>query len=353
MVISKLKSKPYIIAEIGINHNGIYALAKKLIIESKKAGANAVKFQKRDVSDLVNYNTSPGRSNGYLSKNEKDIKKKNTKFGTWVYPDTRLELSFSDYKKIKKLTKSLDLDLIITPWDEKSVKFIKKIGVKFFKIASIDANNFHFCNYVAKQKLPTIISTGMCTYKEILTTQKIFKRYKTPHIFLHCTSAYPSEEKDKNLNCIPRLRSLLKEEVGFSGHGTGITGAVGATALGAKIIEKHVTLNKKMLGPDHAASLEFSTFKQMVQLCKKVYISLGSPEKKFLASERVLHNVLIRKFVTRKEISKNKKLNFENIKTALIYKKKGILPKDYFKIIGKKTRRSLKKGHILTLSDLK
>jgi len=353
MVISKLKSKPYIIAEIGINHNGIYNLAKKLIIESKKAGADAVKFQKRDVSELVNYGSSPGKSKGYLSKNEKDIKKQTTKFGTWVYPDTRLELTLSDYIKIKKLTKKLNLDLIITPWDEKSVQLIKKIGVKFLKIASIDANNFHFCNYVAKQKLPTIISTGMCTYKEILGTQKIFRKYKTPHIFLHCTSAYPSDEKDKNLNCIPKLRSLLNEEVGFSGHGTGITGAVGATALGAKIIEKHVTLNKKMLGPDHAASLEFSTFKEMVQLCKKVYISLGSSEKRFLSSEKVLHNVLIRKFVVRKDIEKNKKLNFENIKTALTYKKKGILPKEYFKILGKKAKKLLKKGHILNHNDLK
>ena len=353
MVISRLKSKPYIIAEIGINHNGILSLAKKLIVESKKAGADAVKFQKRDVSDLVNFNTSPGKSNGYLSKNEKDIKKQTTKFGKWVYPDTRLELTLSDYKEIKKLTRKLKLDLIITPWDEKSVQFVKRIGVKFFKIASIDANNFHFCDYVAKQKLPTIISTGMCTYDEILKTQKIFKKHKTPHIFLHCTSAYPSDEKDKNLNCIPKLRSLLKSDVGFSGHGTGITGAVGATALGAKIIEKHVTLNKKMLGPDHAASLEFSTFKEMVDLCKKVFISLGSSNKKFLSSEKVLHNVLIRKFVARNDIIKNKKLNFNNIKTALIYKKSGILPKDYYKILGKRVKKFLKKGQIINLKDLK
>ena len=103
---------------------------------------------------------------------------KNTKFGAWVYPDTRLELSLLDYKKIKKLTKKIGIDLIITPWDEKSVIFVKKLGVKFFKIASIDANNFHFCDFVARQKMPTIISTGMCTYEEILRTQKIFKKYK-------------------------------------------------------------------------------------------------------------------------------------------------------------------------------
>ena len=96
-----LRSKPYIIAEIGINHNGIFSIAKKLILNSKKAGADAVKFQKRDVSDLVNFNTSPGYSKGYLSKNERDIKKKNTKFGSWVYPDTRLELSSEDISYLR------------------------------------------------------------------------------------------------------------------------------------------------------------------------------------------------------------------------------------------------------------
>ena len=222
-IFSKLKSKPYIIAEIGINHNGYLSIAKKLIIQSKKAGADAVKFQKRDAEDLINYNIKIPSASGYLSRNENDIKRQKIKFGGWVYPDTRLELSEKDYIDIKKFSKKIGIDLIITPWDEKSVRFTKRLGVKFFKIASIDANNYHFCEYVAKQKIPTIISTGMCTYDEILKTQKIFKKNKTPHIFLHCTSAYPSDEKDKNLRCIPKLRSLLKDEVGFSGHGVGLT----------------------------------------------------------------------------------------------------------------------------------
>ena len=350
---SKLKSRPYMIAEIGSNHNGYLSLAKKLMYESKKAGADAVKFQKRDISDLVNINLSPGTANGYLSKNANDIRKEKTKFGSWVYPDIRLELTEKDYFQIKNYAKKLKIDLIITPWDEKSMIFTKKLGVKFIKIASIDANNYHFCEFVAKYKFPTIISTGMCTYAEIVKTQKIFKKYKTPHIFLHCTSAYPSDEKDKNLNCIPELRKILKSDVGFSGHGTGLIGAVGATTLGAKIIEKHVTLNKKMHGPDHAASLEFSTFRQMVNLCRKAYISLGGKEKKFLASEKVLHNILIRKFVVRKNIKKGSKLNFNNVKTALVYKKGGILPKYYNKILGKKARRDLNIGKVLEWSFLK
>tara|TARA_Y100001970_G_C14188679_1_gene834076 strand:- start:391 stop:1464 length:1074 start_codon:yes stop_codon:yes gene_type:complete len=349
----KFKKDPYIIAEIGINHNGYLNLAKKMIFESKKAGADAVKFQKRNASDLVNNLSDLGRSTGYLSKNEKDVNHKSKKFGTWVYPDLRLELSDKEYLILKKYCQKLKIDFIVTPWDENSVKSLMKIGVNYFKIASVDANNYHFCDFLASKKKPTIVSTGMCTYEEILKTQKIFKKYQTPHIFLHCTSAYPSDEKDKNLRCIPKLRKILKEQVGFSGHGTGIAGAVGATALGARVIEKHVTLNKKMLGPDHSASLEFNTFKLMVDTCRKVHTSLGSDKKEFLKSEKVLHNVLVRKFVVRKKIKKGQKLNKLNIKTALTYKKDGILPKYYYKILNKKSKRDLKVGQILNYSCFK
>ena len=351
--VINFKKTPYIIAEIGINHNGYISLAKKMILESKKAGADAVKFQKRDATDLVNKLPQLGKSTGYLSKNEKDINHKSKKFGTWVYPDLRLELTDQNYLELKKYCKKLKIDFIVTPWDEKSVDSLLKIGVNYLKIASIDATNYHFCEYVASKRKATIISTGMSTYKEILKTQSIFRKFNTPHIFLHCTSAYPSEEKDKNLRCIPKLRSILNEDVGFSGHGTGIVGAVGATALGAKVIEKHVTLNKKMLGPDHAASLEFDTFKNMVVTSKKVFLSLGSDEKKFLKSEKTLHNVLIRKFVTRNNLKKGQSLDKSNIKTALTYSKSGLLPKEYYRILNKKTARDLKEGHIIKFSDLK
>ena len=351
--VINFKKLPYIVAEIGINHNGYLNLAKKMIFESKKAGADAVKFQKRNAKDLVNSLPQLGKSTGNLSKNQNDINHKSKKFGTWVYPDLRLELSDNNYLELKKYCKRLKIDFIVTPWDETSVNSILKIGVDYLKIASIDANNFHFCEYVAKKKKPTIISTGMLTYNEILKAQKIFRKYKTPHIFLHCTSAYPSDEKDKNLNCIPKLRSLLNEDVGFSGHGIGIAGATGAAALGAKVIEKHVTLNKKMLGPDHAASLEFDTFKLMADTCRKVNISLGTSDKKFLKSEKILHSILCRKFVVRKDIKKGSKLNKDNIKTALIYSKSGLLPNQYYSLLNKKAKKTLNSGHILRMSDIK
>jgi len=351
--VIKFNKDPYIISEIGINHNGYLSLVKKLIKSSVEAGADAVKFQKRDVIDLVNDQSKLKKAKGYLSKNVKDINHKSPKFGAWTYPDIRLELSYNDYIKIKEYCSKLKVDLVVTPWDERSVDFLVNLGVKYLKIASIDAVNYHFCEYVAKKRKPTIISTGMSTYNEILKTQKIFNKFKTPHIFLHCTSAYPSENKDKNLNCIPKMRKILREDVGFSGHGIGSVGAAGAVTLGAKVVEKHVTLSRKMLGPDHAASLEFNEFSEMTKLVRGIKDALGSENKKFLKSEKILHDVLIRKFVTRKDVSKNDKINFDNVKTAVTYSKSGILPKDYYKILNKKFKKDIKSGSVFKFEDLK
>ncbi len=347
------KNTPYFISEIGINHNGILSMALKMIKESKKSGFDAVKFQKRDAKDLLNFNINPPNAVGYLSKNINDVPKMKTKFGGWTYPDVRLELSENDYIKIKKFCKKIKIDLIVTPWDEKSVNFLKKLGIKCFKVASIDANNFHFCEYVAKQKVPTIVSTGMCTIEEIKKTKNIFNKNKCPVMFMHCTSSYPSKDEDKNLLAIPFMKKTLKTDIGFSGHGTGFTGTVGAIALGSPVIEKHSTLSTKMSGPDHAASLEFKKLKELIQLGRGVKKALGSAIKKKHKSEDILHSILCRKFVVRKNIKKNGKLNRLNIKTAITYKKGGITPNQYYKILNKRVIKNLEKGHILSLKDLK
>ena len=343
---------PYFISEIGINHNGILSLALQMIKESKKAGFNAVKFQKRNANDLLNFGIKTKKPIGYLSKSKNDIPKKSVRFGKWVYPDVRLELKDKDYKKIKSYCKSLKIDLIITPWDEKSMDFVKTVGVKAVKVASIDANNFHFCDYIARQRLPTIISTGMCTYDELKKTKKIFQKYKTPHMFLHCTSSYPSEEKDKNLLCIPELKKILKTEVGFSGHGKGMAGSVGAVALGATVIEKHSTLNKFMAGPDHAASLEFDDLKTMINLAKKVKTSLGKPIKKLHKSEKILQSILSRRIVAREKIKKGQTFSYKNIKPVLVYKSYGLKTNEVLKIINKKAKKDILKGQIISLRNI-
>jgi len=342
------KNEPYFISEIGINHNGRLSLVFEMIKESKKAGFNAVKFQKRNAEDLLNFNLKTKTPVGYLSKNKDDIPKKSLKFGNWVYPDIRLELKENDYKKIKFYCKKIKIDLIITPWDEKSMDFIANLGVKAVKIASIDANNFHFCDHVARKKLPTIISSGMCTYDELKITKKIFQKYNTPHMFLHCTSAYPSDEKDKNLLCIPKLKKILKTDIGFSGHGKGIAGPLGAVALGANVIEKHSTLNKNMSGPDHAASLEFHDLQNMISLAKKINISLGNDVKKLHNSEKILYSILSRRLVARKKISKGETFKMENIKPVLVYENSGLKTNELYKILFKKAKKDLSKGQILS-----
>ena len=258
-----------------------------------------------------------------------------------------MELTNKDYIELKKYCKKIKIDFIVTPWDETSMNSLLKIGVDYFKIASIDANNFHFCEYVAKKRKPTIISTGMCTYNEILKTQKIFKKYKTPHIFLHCTSAYPSEEKDKNLNCIPRLRKILNEDVGFSGHGLGIAGATGAAALGAKVIEKHVTLNKKMPGPDHKASLNPKELSYLVRSVRNIEKALGDGVKNPTMSEKKNIPIVRKYIVAAKEIKKGDKFSNNNI--TIKRSRKGLEPYFIPKVLGKFSKKSFKKDEIIKL----
>jgi N,N'-diacetyllegionaminate synthase len=350
--LSKKKS-PYFIAEIGINHNGFLPLCLKMIKKSKEAGAHAVKFQKRDAKDLLNFGEEIKTPNGYLSKNEKDIPKNKPGFGAWAYPDIRLEFGHEEYKRIKIFCKKIDIDLIVTPWDEKSVDFLEKLNIKVLKIASIDANNFHFCEYVAKKKIPTIISTGTCTYAELEITKKIFNKHKCPFMFMHCTSSYPSQEKDKNLKCIPVLSKKFNVDIGFSGHGLGMAGSVGAIALGSEVIEKHVTLSKKMSGPDHEASLDFETYKSLVDLGNKVYVSLGNSDKGLKKSEKILHNILARRIVARHDLKKNDRLNFSNLKPVITKNKKAILVNKVYSLIGKKLKKNVEQGDPINIYILK
>ena len=213
-------------------------------------------------------------------------------------------------------------------------------------------NNYHFCENVAKRKKPTIISTGMSTYEALIKTQKIFLKYKTPHMFLHCTSSYPSKETDKNLLCIPRLKKILKTDIGFSGHGTNMSGSAGAVALGANVIEKHSTLSKKMAGPDHAATLEFNELHNLIDLCIKIAQCLGINKKKFLKSEKILHSILSRRLVARRKILKNKKLKYNDIKPVLIGNQNlGFKGNELYKILNKKLKRNVKSGHIFSRNN--
>ena len=349
----KKGNAPYFIAEIGINHNGRMDLAKEMIDLSKNAGADAVKFQKRDISLLVLPGVEIPKPTGYLSQSAEDIPSEEAKaFGTWTYPDSRLELSDDQYKELMTYCKSKDVEFIVSPWENNSVDFLAANGANIIKLASIDTNNYQFCEYIASKKIPTIISTGMTTYTELQQTWEIFHQADCPMMFLHCTSAYPSPVEDKHLSCIPVLKSMFGGDIGFSGHGTGFIGTLGAVALGANVIEKHVSPNRKMRGPDHAASLEFSEFKELIKLSNDMVKAIGNPRKRSLESEKVLHGVLSKRIVAAKPIKSGTKIEASAVFTAVTKQEGGLLPNRIYDVLGKTAAKDLPANHILELSDL-
>jgi len=343
---------PYFIAEIGINHNGSVVLAKKMIDASAKAGASAVKFQKRDIECLLLPGVSIPEPTGYLSMNENDIPDETRAFGTWTYPDKRLEFSDEQHVELKRFAEDLGIDYIVSPWETNSVDFLERQHAKVLKVASIDATNYLFCEYIASKGIPTLVSTGMSDYSELQTTWEIFSRANCPMMFLHCTSAYPCPIDDKHLRCIPVLQKLFDTDVGFSGHGIGPEGTLGAIVLGARVIEKHVTLSRQMSGPDQAASLEFDELGRLIESSRKVIRALGTARKAFQSSEQILHSVLVKRIVTATAIRPDEAIKSHHLKTVVTNNDKGLLPKEYPRILGRTVKFHLKPNHVLLEQDL-
>lgn len=344
---------PYFIAEIGINHNGQMTLAKKMIKAAKQAGADAVKFQKRNFKALLLPGAKVLEPNGYLSLDENDIPAGKKAFGTWTYPDKRLEFSDKQILELWHYAESTKLDFIMSPWEEKSVDFLVKNKAKVIKLASIDTTNYQFCEYIAKKGVPTIVSTGMSSYDQLHIVWSIFKKANCPMMFLHCTSAYPCPVEDKNLKCISIMQKMFDADIGFSGHGLGFEGTLGAVALGANVIEKHVTLNRKMSGPDQAASVEFPEFMDLVAKSCNLVKALGSGRKCFLPSEKILHGVLSKRLVIARACKAGTKITKDIIRTVITKKESGMLPDQYYWVLGRRVARDLKANHILEIGDLR
>ncbi len=340
---------PYFIAEIGINHNGQMDLAKRMIDASKDAGAAAVKFQKRNFETLLLPGAVIPEPTGYLSKDENDLPTEEKAFGKWTYPDKHLEFTDDQVLQLWKYAESKDLDFIMSPWEENSVDFLVDNNAKVIKLASIDTTNYQFCEYISSKGIPTIVSTGMCSLEQLDTVWNVFN---CPMMFLHCTSSYPSPLEDKNLNCIPYMRDIFNMDIGFSGHGVGFEGTLGAVALGANVVEKHVTLSKKMSGPDQAASLEFADFAELIRMSNNVVTALGNSDKEFLESEKVLHGVLSKRIVTSCMIKKDTVITGDMLRTVVIKKEGGLLPKYYYDVVSSIALKDLPPFHIIEEQDI-
>ncbi len=325
-------SKVFIIAEIGVNHRGKLNLCKKLIKQAKLSGADAVKLQ--------------------ISNPEYSYEKNTPSYK--IFNNNKLQ--FSELKKIKKFCALLRIILFATPGDFQSLELIKKLNFPAIKISSGLMTNEALIKEATKLQKPIIFSTGMAFKSEIKKTASILKKSKSKNFaILRCTSLYPCPEKFVNLNS---LKSLQKEfpkiPIGYSDHTRGIDACIAAVALGAKIIEKHITLKLNLKVPDQKVSIDPPSFKKLVNKIRSVEKILGQenifPNKLEIKKRPLYH----RSIITIKNISKGQVFTKNNIALKRsLNNRLGLHPKYFFKIIGKKSRQNLKKGAKLSKYNLK
>jgi len=265
--------KLYLIAEIGINHNGDMGIAKKLIHTSKEAGFDAVKFQKRDINlvytkDYLNtYRESPW---GTTQRAQKE----------------GLEFNEKQYDEIDKYCKELNIEWFASAWDVNSQLFLRKYNFKHNKLASPLLGHKPLIKMIIEEKKKTFISTGMSTMSEIEEIVKMFRDGSCPFEIMHCNSTYPMKEEEANLNCIPMLRKKFKCDVGYSGHESSLLKvSLAAVCLGATSIERHVTTDRTIYGSDQAASIDAVHLKSLADALRKVNLILGDGKKEIRKTE--------------------------------------------------------------------
>lgn len=271
--------RPFIIGEIGINHNGDLSVAKKLIDGATDAGCNAVKFQKRTV-DLVYF------------KEELDQPRESPWGTTNRQQKNGLEFDADAYTEIDSYCKSRSIDWLASAWDIPSQKFLREYNCNYNKIASPLLTHRELLVAVAEEKKHTFISTGMSTMEEIGKAVAIFRSNDCPFELMHCNSTYPMPVEEANLLTIHTLRDAFKCNVGYSGHETGIAVSLAAAAMGATSIERHITLDRSMYGSDQAASLEMVGLTRLVKDIRAITAARGDGTKRVTDSEKAAHGKL-------------------------------------------------------------
>ena len=323
-----------IIAEAGVNHNGRLDQAKKLVDAAISSGADIVKFQTFKAENLVTANAKKANyqiENTYSDESQFDMLKK-------------LELSFDQQIKLKEYCDKKNIEFLSTGFDLDSLLFLKDLNLKRYKIPSGEITNLPYLRLIGSFKKPIILSTGMSNINEIKEALKQLNYGGASDdliTVLHCTTQYPAPFTDVNLRVIQTIRNKLNVSVGYSDHTNGIEISLAAVALGAEVIEKHLTLDKNLDGPDHKASLEPDEFKKMSKGIRRIKIALGSYEKKITESE-VKNALVVRKsIVAKKDIQKDDFFTEENI--CAKRPGDGITPMNWEDIIGTKSKRDFNK----------
>jgi sialic acid synthase len=331
--------RTFVIAEIGLNHNGDMAIAKQLIDAAKVADADAVKLQKRDSRALL---TRAQYDSPYTGPNS---------FGaTYGLHREALEFGMDQYQELKAYAEERKLVFLASPWDQPSVDFLVSLGVVAMKIASADVTNTPLLRRVSACGIPTILSTGMASEDEISIAHSIFESPKTPVALLHCVSTYPASFEELHLQTIGYLLEKFGDPVGYSGHERGIAISAAAVALGASIIERHITLDRSMKGPDHAASLEPTGFSKMVRDIRAVEASLSGVKREVLESERPVRAKLGKSVVAKEDMPIGTVVEARHLTTKS--PGTGLNPQLIDSIIGRQMRVALAVDQQVTLDML-
>lgn len=339
-----MEKKPVlIIAEAGVNHNGSLTIAKKLVDIAAEAGADIVKFQTFKADQMISKKAPKANyqvRNTGKTESQLDMIKK-------------LELDLSMHKELMKHCAKKKIQFLSTPFDLKSIDLLCSLGIGLFKIPSGEITNLPYLTKIGKLKKKVILSTGMATMGEIENALNVLTGCGTKLeniALLHCNTEYPTPMQDVNLLAMKTIKTTFKVAVGYSDHTLGIEVPIAAVALGASIIEKHITLDKKMEGPDHVASLDPQELKDMVKAIRNIELALGDGIKKPSPSE-LKNKVIARKSIhLAAALKKGKTIGAED----LIMKRPGdgISPLLSAMVIGKKLVKNLDEDHKLDFKDL-
>ncbi len=333
-------SKVIIIAEAGPNHNGKMSLARKLVDMAKDCGADFIKFQ-TSIPEL------------HISKFAKKAKyqSKNTRIKeTQLQMAKKNSLTFEQFRMLNKYCKKKGINFLSTAFDLKSISFLNKLNVKYFKIPSGEITNFPYLQKIGKLKKKIILSTGMANMQEIGDALKVLTKQgasKKKITIMQCNTEYPTPLRDANLRAMLTIKEKHKVSIGYSDHTEGIEAALAAVAMGAKIVEKHITLNKNLPGPDHKASIMKKELKMMVSGIRKVETALGDGIKRVSPSEKKNIKIARNSIVASKNIKKGEKFTNKN----LVMKRpgNGISPMKLFTVLGKIAKKNFVEDELIKL----
>lgn len=327
----------FIIAEIGQNHQGDLEIAKKMIRMAKDCGADCAKFQKSELE---------------YKFNKKALERAYTSPHSWgkTYGEHKRHLEFShdQYRELQKYAKEVGIYFTASGMDEMAVEFLHELGVPFFKVASLDTNNLIYLKKTAQKGRPMVISSGMQSMDTMHRVYELVKPINPNFCILQCTSAYPLLPEDVNLRVIQGYQKAFPDiPIGYSGHETGVAITVAAVAMGAKVVERHVTLDKNWKGNDHQASLEPSELAELVRSIRTVEKAMGSIEKRLLPCEITCRDKLGKSVVAKTKISAGSVITL-NMLTIKVAEPHGFPPEEIFDLEGKTVKRDIEEDESVT-----